>query len=142
MHTLIVLFSALVQAAEPAVDPAAVLQDVMALGGLAGLIALGVNVLKYFGVLKDGQSGPAVAVLNLLLAAGLLSVKQFMPDANVAGWDATLASLASVGTTLFGLFVQFGGSTLVHSIARKMKLPIVGASHADGTVKASAPSKG
>ena len=142
MHTLIVLFSALVQAVEPVVDPAAALKDVMALGGLAGLIALGVNILKYFNILKDGQSGPAVAVLNLLLAAGLLSVKQFMPDANVAGWDAVLTSLAAAGTTLFGLFVQFGGSTLVRSIVRKMKLPVIGASNTDGTGRASAPPKG
>jgi len=141
MHALVTLFSALVQAAAPvlpvsAPDP---VKEVVALAGFSGLLALLVNVAKNFGVIKDGNAGFVSAILNLLLTAGLLTAQQYLPAFDLKGWDSTVASVAQAGTILFGLFLQFGSSFLTHQVASGMKLPVVGASHADGTVKASVP---
>lgn len=115
-------------------------KQVMSLAGFAGILALLVNVAKYFGAIKDGKAGLVTVVLNLVLTAGLLLAQQYLPAFNLGQWNQVAGDIANAGAILFGLFLQFGSSLLTHQIATNMKLPVVGASHADGTTKGmSAP---
>ena len=108
-------------------DIATLVSQFTALAGVGALIALVVNVLKTFGLVKDGQAPAASLLLNLAGVVALILLKVFKPDMDVAGLDATAAAIASAGVTLFGLFVQLWGSRLAHLAVAGA--PVVGKSH-------------
>ena len=95
-------------------DIATLVSQFTALAGVGALIALLVNILKTFNVVKDGQAPSASLFLNLAGVTALILLRVFRPDLDVAGLDATAAAIASAGVTLFGLFVQLWGSRLAH----------------------------
>src|SRR3990167_2247463 len=98
-----------------------------ALAGAGALIALVVNVLKYAGVVKDGQAVTYSLVLNTIGMVALIAIKVFRPDLYVAQLDGIAAQVAAAGVTLFGLFVQLYGSRLGHQAVAG--IPVLGKSH-------------
>lgn len=134
------LFSFLAQTAGTLpVDAPEAVKQVMALAGFSGLLALIVNVFKYFKLLPDSKAGIATTLLNLVLTGVLLTAQEYLPAFDLAGWDKVVGDVASAGAILFGLFLQFGSSFIGHKIASKMRLPVIGASYEGGTVSGAKP---
>jgi hypothetical protein len=94
--------------------------------GYAALVTFVVNALKTLNVVKDGQAQNWVAGLNLLGLAGLLGLKVFAPEADVAVLDAQLGDFVNVMMVVFAYVVQMLGSKLSY-IAIK-NVPLIGKS--------------
>lgn len=95
--------------------------------GVAAVIAVVINLLKVFGLVKDGQAPIYSTGLNVLCLAVLFALQIFAPEVDVAGVDATAAKFAEAAMVVIGFFVQIGGAKLVHSLLKGV--PLVGKSH-------------
>ncbi len=95
--------------------------------GVAALIALLINVLKWFGVVTDGTAQTWSAGLNLLFLIGLFAVNLFAPEVDIAGLDARLAQLVEFAAVVWGYLLQLFGSKLAHELMKGV--PIIGKSY-------------
>jgi hypothetical protein len=109
---LITVFSAVL--ALFGVDLAVVLTIAGAMIGLQLLISLGVDVLKWAGVIKDGTAGKWSAALNLLGLAFIAVTLVVNPLFDFAALDAQLVDIAKFLTLIFGYIVQIAGTKRVH----------------------------
>ncbi len=100
-----------------------------ALLGFAALVSLIVNVLKTFGVVKDGTADKWVAGFNLLGLLVLGVVRIFFPQYDVKPVDAALGTVAMIGTYILGYIVMLLGSKLTY-IGTK-GLPVIGKSNSE-----------
>src|SRR3990167_40085 len=92
------------------------------LAGFGGLIALIVNALKTFGVVKNGQSPIWSLGLNVAGIVILFLLKVFKPDVDPAQYDGIAGKIVTIATLALGLFVQLGGSKGVHNLVRGVPL--------------------
>ena len=99
------------------------------LAGIAALISLIINVLKVFGVVKDGTAQMWSAGLNLAAMAILFALKIFVPDADITAVDQKISLLVPVLTTVLGYIVQLLSSKLTYFAVKG--LPIVGRSNSE-----------
>lgn len=123
-----------VAAQTPDNPPAADTGLLVQLGGVAGfaaLVALLIDALKRFGIVKDDQAQVWSAGLNLLLLAGLLAVRVYRPDMDIKTYDTQAQALAQTGMVLLGYFVQLAASKGTHAIMRGF--PVIGTSFSQGT---------
>ena len=95
------------------------------LAGVAALIAVLVDVLKRFGVIKDDQAPAAVLLLNVV--GFVLFVVANVLGLPIAGIDVLLGSVAALLAALLGIIGQVAVSRGVHFVLRDT--PIIGYSH-------------
>lgn len=93
--------------------------------GFAALIAVAINLLKYFGVIGDGQAGTVSLILNFLLLGFVILTKQFGLD--LTRFDSIAMAIANLLTILLGLLAPAVGRG-VHKVLRK-RIPLLGFSH-------------
>ncbi len=87
--------------------------------GAQALISLLIDVLKYVGVIGDGNAGTWSAGLNLLGLAGIAVALGLNPAFNFPKLDAQLVIIAQFGTLLFGYVVQMAGTYNVHKFVTR-----------------------
>jgi hypothetical protein len=85
--------------------------------GLELLIFLGIDVLKWGGVITNGTAGIWSAVLNLCGLAVIAVTLVFNPAFDFSALDAQLVDVAKFLTLLFGYIVQFAGTKYFHQFA-------------------------
>lgn len=95
--------------------------------GFAALVSVIINVLKMFGVVKDGTADKWVAIFNLVGLIVLVVVRIFFPEFDVAGIDAKLAGLATVASYIISYIVMLLGSKLTYLAVKG--LPVIGKSN-------------
>ncbi len=91
-----------------------ILAIVESLAGTFTLIALGINVLKWCGVVSNGTSGKWSAVANLLVLLAVAIVFRLYPQFDFNGVDMQIGEFAKVGGLVFAYIVQVVGSKQVH----------------------------
>ena len=96
------------------------------LGGVAAIIAVLINIFKTLGVVQDGQATIYSVAANLIVFTGLVITQLFQVDVDVLGLDAQLSTYAVMLTTVFGYFVELGGTKLFNSLVKGV--PVVGKS--------------
>lgn len=100
-----------------------------ALGGVAAIIAVVINVLKYFKLVADGQAQSWSAALNLIAMAVFVGLKIYKPDIDLAGIDAEIAKVAEIALIILGYVMQLGISKGTHAAVRGV--PLVGKSFSE-----------
>lgn len=86
--------------------------------GVAAFIAFLINVLKYFGIVQDGQAQTWSAGLNLLFLCALFALNVFVPEIDVSGIDARLVQFVEFAAVVWGYLLQLFGSKLAHEIVK------------------------
>lgn len=109
-----------------------ILVEFGALVGFAALVSLVINVLKVFGVVKDGTADKWVAGFNLAGVLALLVVKQFFPELQIQPVDNLLGEIAVVGSYILSYVVMILGSKLTYMATKG--LPVIGRSNSSGGV--------
>jgi len=97
-----------------------------ALLGFAALIALLVNVAKFFGWIKDGDALYWTSGANFVVIITMYALKLFKPEFDFANIDPIVAEIAAVGTMLFQLISGILASRLTHYAVKG--LPVIGKS--------------
>ncbi|MDL1909717.1 hypothetical protein FBQ81_03335 [Chloroflexi bacterium CFX6] len=82
--------------------------------GAQALIGLLVDVLKWAGVIGDGNAGKWSAGLNLVGLAGIAVALGLYPNFDFPRLDAQLIIIAQFGSLIFGYIVQVAGTKHVH----------------------------
>ena len=100
-----------------------VLIQVAALAGFAGLFALVINVLKVFGVVKDGDAQLWSAGFNLVLILAVYISRIFWPEFEFSVLDPIAQEVATVGTFVLSYIVQLLSSRLANFAVRG--LPVI-----------------
>lgn len=108
-----------------------VLKIIEGLAGVAALVSLGLDVLKYTGALPDGYAGKVSAVINLALILGVAAVLKLYPSFNFASVDAAVAEFAKVAGLVFAYIIQVIGTKQIH-LANVRGLGIAEFSHSAG----------
>jgi len=103
------------------------------LGGAAAIIAVLINIFKTLGVIKDGQSPAVSTVANLVVFVGLVATQLFQIDVDVLGLDEQAGRYAVMLSTVFGYFVELGGTKVMHKILAGT--PVVGKSFTKEALK-------
>lgn len=104
------------------------INEYLALAGFAALIALVINVLKYYGRIPDGQAGQCSAFGNLV---GLIifSVLKIYNPGMIGEVDSKALEFATIFNYVFAYMVQLGSSTLVYELFKKLNIPVLGFSN-------------
>ncbi len=92
----------------------------LSLAGFGALIGFVVNLLKYLGVVKDGQAKTWVTFFNLVLLVALFVTQQIGID--LSAFDGFAAVIAEIGVLIMGLLVQGVGSKAYHTAMRGVPL--------------------
>lgn len=98
-----------------------------ALIGLPALVAIVISILKYFGIVKDGDANTWSVLLNVIGLTGLYTWKLFDPTVLIPTVDEKLMILAKALGVLFSLFVQLKVSPAFYNSIRG--IPLIGFSH-------------
>lgn len=98
-----------------------------ALAGFAALIAVIVNILKIFGIVKEDQAPLWVAGANLLCILTMYFLSIFKPEFSFAGLDPMMTEIATVATFVLAFVGQILVSKFTHYAVRG--LPVVGKSY-------------
>ena len=88
-------------------------------GTLAGAqlcVALLVNVLKWAGVVNDGDAGKWSALFNLALFVAIAAQIKLFPAFDVAGIDAQLYEFAKTAGVVFLYITQVVGTKGIHQL--------------------------
>lgn len=88
--------------------------------GLQLLVSLVVDVLKWAGVVKDGDSGRWSAGFNLFSIAGIAVTIALKPDFDFTSLDTNLVVIAQFATLLFSYIVQIVGSKKLHQFTTQV----------------------
>jgi len=91
-----------------------ILTVIAALVGLPMLWALVIDILKWLGVVTDGNAGKWSAGLNLLSLVTVAFVMKFMPQVNITAVDAAIIEVAKFGALVFGYIIQIVDSKAAH----------------------------
>lgn len=78
------------------------------------LVSLLINVLKWAGVIQDGNAGRWSALINLLIVIAVTAVFKLYPAFDFAGLDAALGEFARVAAVVFAYIVQIVGARSMH----------------------------
>jgi len=106
------------------------------LAGVAALLAAIVNVAKYFGAVKDGTAGSWYAALSLVVMCALVYFHYFLPTVGIEFLDNQAAVLAKILLIILGYVIQLKVGAGTVGTLKQMEIPILGASHSEGTLKA------
>jgi hypothetical protein len=104
-----------------------VIVEFASLIGFAALVAVIINILKYFKVVDDGAATKWSSGLNLVGLLALLVYRLFVcKDCDVTPYDSTLATIANILSYILAFVVQLGVSKTAH-VALK-GTPLIGTS--------------
>jgi hypothetical protein len=109
----------------------ALMVQILSLAGMSALIAVIINTLKYFGVIKDGKASGVSAILNFFALFALVALKIYRPDILLEDIDIQLSFLAQILGLLLTLITQFGISFKVHEFLKNAVIPIWGKSYSE-----------
>ena len=106
--------------------------------GYAALVAVVINVLKFFKVIKDGDADTWNAGANLLGLVALFIFTLVRPDALVMipGIDQNLQAVAAFLSYVFTFVVQIGVSRAAHAAIKGT--PVIGTSYTLKAMRAPA----
>ncbi|MDR3572860.1 MAG: hypothetical protein P4L50_03280 [Anaerolineaceae bacterium] len=110
----------------PAPTPSDLFAQFGSLVGYAALVAAIINIGKKVGVVKDGNAQFISTILNLIGLVGLLLLRVFKPDLDIAGLDAAAGQIAVGALVVFGYLVQLAGSKFTHFVLKGT--PLIGKS--------------
>ena len=97
-----------------------------ALTGFAALIAVIVNILKFFNIVKEDEAKLWVMGLNVLGILVMYGFRIFYPAYDFATLDPLMLEIATVSSFILAFLVQIGMSTLTHLLIRGT--PVIGTS--------------
>ena len=100
-----------------------------ALAGVAALVAALVNILKTFGVVKDGDAQKWSAGFSLAAFVAFVALRLFKPEVNIDGLDTLAASISELALYILGFLVQIGLPAQVHRWLSDGEVPVIGYSH-------------
>lgn len=106
-------------------------EQLLALGGFAALAAIVINVLKAFGVVKDGTAGTWAAGINLAGLIALFISGIFAPEFDIGVVDQHLAQLAKIFSLIFSYVMQNWVSQGTHKVLSKGQVPVIGKSNSE-----------
>jgi hypothetical protein len=109
------------------------------LAGVAAAIAAIVNVIKYFGLVSDGNAGRVIAALDLAAIVALVALKIFAPTISANFVDQQAAIFAQIVVAVLGYVMELKVSKASHDTLSELGVPLIGASHSGGTVLRLAP---
>lgn len=109
---LIALFSAILGLFGISLD--AIILIAESLVGTFALISLLINVLKWAGVISDGDAGKWSAAGNLLVVVAVSVVFKIYPQFDFEGMDLKIAEFVKVAGVVFAYVIQIVGSKAVH----------------------------
>ncbi len=106
----------------------ALLAVFVTLAGVASLVTVIINVLKTFGIVKDGTAGSWSLVLNgvafvIMVALGVFA--KVTPEQ----FDAVAQQVATILIALLGLLTQFGLTAKFHGVVSSAGIPVLGRSY-------------
>lgn len=112
------------------------LEQLLAMGGVAAAIVMIVNALGFLGLFsKDGAKGKANTALQLVALIGLWAVKTFFPDLDLMLINEYAQNVAELGVALLGVLVLVLKLTPVaHETLKEAGVPVVGFSQGDETL--------
>lgn len=96
--------------------------------GFAALVAILINVLKTFGVVKDGDAPKWSAILNLAGLIGLSVAKIVWPDLAISAVDSVAGQVAEILVVVFSYVVQIVVSNKTHNALVDAHVPLIGKS--------------
>ena len=107
-----------------------VLPVLEALVGIPALIAIVINVLKGFKVVKDGKAELWSKVMNAVVFLALYLLATYKPDVDLLFFDNIAKTVADLGLALIGI-MPIGSyvSGKVHSGFKG--IPVIGMSHSE-----------
>ena len=95
------------------------------LAGVASLISVIVNILKYFKLITDGTGGRVFALLNLIAFFALASLRIFGPQYSLQYLDGIAGQIATIGLFISGYVFQLGTGQMAYGILKKLEVPIL-----------------
>jgi hypothetical protein len=99
-----------------------VLKVLAALVGIPAVLALLIDVLKWAGVLADGDAGKVSAAFNLVALITVAVALQFFPSVNVKGIDEQLMEVVKFAALIFQYVIQIVDTKAFHKLyAMKVK---------------------
>ena len=117
-------------------DFASLVTQLMSLAGLGALIAVIVNILKFFNVIPEDKAMIVVTALNIVGMVALFALKVFLPNQDIGQLDAVAAGIAQVLVVVLGILVQIGASKLMHASVKGT--PVLGHSGSLGMKRINA----
>lgn len=96
-----------------------ILAVLAALVGWPALVALVVDVLKYFGVVTDTNAGKWSLGFNLFGFVGVAVLLGFFPQVDIPGWDAVLLNYVTIAGYVITLLLQMGSAKMFHALYKK-----------------------
>lgn len=90
----------------------------LSLGGVAALIAVLINVLKKFGVVKDGTAPTWSLGFNLVGLVATFALNVFAPEFDFVGASEIAQTLAEIGALILGLVGQLAISRGTNAAVR------------------------
>lgn len=97
--------------------------------GVSQLTAALVNLLKVFGLVKDGTADKWAAGFNLAFFVALCLFGVFMPGLALEILDGYAGQIAMVILFILGFIVQITGSSVAHAALSKARIPLIGKSY-------------
>lgn len=94
----------------------------LVLGALVGwpaLVALVIDVLKYFGVVDDGTAGKWSLGFNLVAFVLVGVATGFFPDLDIPALDAVLLEYVKIAAYIVTILIQILGTRLAHKLYLK-----------------------
>ena len=82
--------------------------------GVQLCVSLFIDVLKYAGVVNDGDAGKWSAAINLIIFCAVALQLRFIPAFDVAGLDAQLMNFAKIAGLVFIYVTQITGTKQAH----------------------------
>ena len=104
------------------------------LAGVSALLAALINIVKYFGGVADGQTGRWYAGLSLLGMGLLVYFRLFVPTLGVEFLDVQAGVIANILLVVLGYVMQLRVGSGTSETLKDMSIPVVGASHSEGTL--------
>lgn len=90
-------------------------QAFLALGGFAAFVPALINLLKYLGVVKEGDANGWQSLLNSFLFLIFIGLRILLPDFDVGIADTIFAQIAAVIVAVLTWLGQFGISRFAYS---------------------------
>lgn len=95
------------------------------MAGIAALLSVIVNVLKYFKAIADGNAGRVFALLNLIAFIILASMRVFAPQYSLAYLDGIAAQIATIALFITGYLFQLGIGQQAYYVITQANIPIL-----------------
>lgn len=94
--------------------------------GVAALVAVIVNILKVFGIVKEGMAQYWAAALGLLAFVAIAVLGIFRPDLSSVFLDHAAMQIATVLVFILGFITQIAAAPLFHKALSTGSIPLLG----------------